>query len=109
MVKIIFSDFDETMLNYHSNKNYFDDYQIDVLKKVKEAGIKFGIVTGRPVDFFDQFPSILPYVDYILASNGACIYDVCNKKFIYQKFMNYYMRIFYHLLKLRLDMKIISI
>ena len=87
MVKIIFSDFDETMLNYHSNKNYFDNYQIAVLKKVKEAGIKFCIVTGRPVDFFDQFPSILPYVDYILASNGACIYDMSSKKFIYQKFM----------------------
>lgn len=87
MVKIIFSDFDETMLNYHSNKNYFDDYQIDVLKKVKEAGIKFGIVTGRPVDFFDQFPDILPYVCYILSSNGSCIYDVQNQNFIYQKFI----------------------
>ena len=83
MVKIIFSDFDETMLNYYSAKNYFDDYQIDVLKRVKEAGIKFCIVTGRAVDFFDQFPSILSYVDYILASNGACIYDVANDNIIY--------------------------
>ena len=87
MVKIIFSDFDETMLNYHSNKNYFDDEQVSVLERVNDAGILFCIVTGRNVHFFDQFPIILPYVDYILASNGACIYDVKRKKIIYKKFM----------------------
>ena len=87
MVKIIFSDFDETMLNYHSNKNYFDDDQVAVLKKIKDRNIIFCIVTGRNVHFFDQFPEILPYVSYILSSNGSCIYDVQNRKFIYQKFI----------------------
>ena len=87
MVKIIFSDFDETMLNYHSDKNYFDEYQISVLRRLKEHNILFCIVTGRNVHFFDQFPKILPYVSYILASNGSCIYDVKNKEFIYQKFI----------------------
>ena len=87
MVKVIFSDFDETMLNIHSKKNYFDSYQIDILKKVKEKGILFCIVTGRNVDFFNQFSTILPYIDYILSSNGSCIYDVQNQKFIYQKFI----------------------
>lgn len=85
MVKIIFSDFDETMLNYHSNKNYFDDEQVSVLERVNDVGILFCIVTGRNVHFFDRFPVILPYVDYILASNGACIYDVKRKKIIYKK------------------------
>ena len=88
MVKIIFSDFDETMLNYHSDKNYFDDEQIGVLKKVHDKGIMFCIVTGRCVHFFDQFPNILPYVDFIIASNGSCIYDMREKKFIYQRFIN---------------------
>ena len=87
MVRIVFSDFDETMLNYHSDKNYFDEYQISVLSRLKEQNILFCIVTGRNVHFFDQFPKILPYVSYILASNGSCIYDVQNKKFIYQKFI----------------------
>ena len=87
MVRAIFSDFDETMLNYHSDKNYFDSEQINILKKINEKGILFCIVTGRSVRFFDQFPEILSYVSYILASNGACIYDVENKKFIYQKFV----------------------
>ncbi len=87
MFKVIFSDFDETLLNYHSDKNYFDDYQVDVLKRIKDRGILFCIVTGRNVDFFNQFSNIITYVDYILASNGSCIYDVKNKKFIYQKFI----------------------
>ena len=87
MVKIIFSDFDETLLNYHSDKKYFDDYQADVLRRIREQGIEFCIVTGRNAFFFHQFSNILPYVSYILASNGSCIYDVKNKKFIYQKFI----------------------
>ena len=87
MVKIIFSDFDETLLNYHSEKNYFDDYQIDVLKRLHDKGILFCIVTGRNVHFFDQFSNLLSYIDYILASNGSCIYDVRNNKYIYQKFI----------------------
>ncbi len=87
MVKIIFSDFDETMLNYYSKKNYFDDMQVNILKKIQEKEIIFCIVTGRNVHFFDQFPEILPHVNYILASNGSCIYDVKDKKFIYQKYI----------------------
>ena len=87
MVKVIFSDFDETMLNYHSDKNYFDEHQISVLRRIYDSGILFCIVTGRNVHFFDRFPEIIPYVSYILASNGSCIYDVRNKKFIYKKFI----------------------
>ncbi len=83
MVKIVFSDFDDTLMHYYSNKNYFDSYQLGILKKLKDKEIKFCIVTGRSVSFFYQFPELLQYVDYILASNGAVIYDVENKKFIY--------------------------
>lgn len=84
MIKIIFSDFDNTMLDYYSNENYFDEYKINVLKRVQEIGIKFCIVTGRSVSFFKQFPNLLEVVDYIMGSNGACIYDVKNNKYIYQ-------------------------
>ena len=85
MVRIVFSDFDNTMMNYYSDKNYFDNYQISVLKKVCNSGIKFCIVTGRSVSFFEQFPNLLEVIDYIIGSNGACVYDVKNKKFIFQQ------------------------
>lgn len=85
MIKIIFSDFDDTMIHHYSNRNYFDDYPIHILKRVQEHGIKFCIVTGRNVSFFDQYPNMILYVDYILNSNGSCIYDVKRKKYIYQQ------------------------
>ena len=87
MVKIIFSDFDETMLNYCGGKNDFNDYQLNILKKIKSKGIRFCIVTGRNVDFFYQFSNILPYVDYIISSNGSCIFDLSNSEFIYTKYI----------------------
>ena len=89
MVKVIFSDFDETLLNYHSDRNYFDDYQVSVLKRLKDRGILFCIVTGRSVNFFDKFSNILPYVSYIISSNGSYIYDVINKKCIYNKYIGF--------------------
>ena len=85
MIKVIFSDFDNTLLNYYSDKNYFDDYQIGVLNKLKEKNIKFCIVTGRSVTFFNRFPKLMGVIDYILGSNGACIYDVKNDTYIYQR------------------------
>ena len=84
MIKVIFSDFDNTLLDYYSKDNYFDAYKISILKKVREKGIKFCIVTGRSVSFFRQFPNLMDNVDYIMGSNGACIYDVKGDKFIYQ-------------------------
>lgn len=89
MVKIIFSDFDNTLMDYYSDRNHFDDYQINVLKKLQDKGIKFSIVTGRSVNFFEQFPNLLLVLDYIVGSNGACIYDVKNKEFIYQRNIKY--------------------
>ena len=87
MVRVIFSDFDETLLDYHSDKNYFDDYQVSVLKKLRDRDIKFVIVTGRSVNFFDKFSNILPYVSYIISSNGSYIYDVKEKNCIYSKYI----------------------
>ena len=83
MMKMIFSDFDNTLLDYYSKDNYFDDYKISILKRIQDKGIKFCIVTGRAVSFFKQFPNLLEVVDYIMGSNGACIYDVKNNKYLY--------------------------
>ena len=88
MIKIIFSDFDNTLIDYYSKDNYFDEYKINVLKKVRDKGIKFCIVTGRSVSFFRQFPNLMDNVDYIMGSNGACIYDVRNDEYLYCDYVN---------------------
>ena len=85
MVKIIFSDFDETLIDYYSNGGNFSNYSLDVLKRIKGREIKVAIVTGRPINFFGGISSLLNHVDYIIASNGAEIYNVKEKKIIYYK------------------------
>ena len=72
------------LLRYYSDKNYFDDYQIGILKRLQEKVIKFCIVTGRSVFFFEQFPRLMEVVDYIIGSNGAFIYDVKNKDYVHK-------------------------
>ena len=83
MVKIIFSDFDETLMDYHGELKHVSDYGINVLKKVKDKEIRFVIVSGRPINFFDRVPELLELADYIISSNGAEIYDVMDNKIIY--------------------------
>lgn len=87
MVRIIFSDFDETLVDY--NNNYcFSDYSFNVLDKVKQNNIIFCIVTGRHIDFFNKFDKLLTNVDYIISSNGAEVYDVKLNKLIYSNSIN---------------------
>lgn len=77
---MIVSDFDNTLINWH---NSFDNYQVKILKRLKKSDIVFSLVTGRNVSFFNLFPELLEVVDYIISANGASIYDVKNKKFLY--------------------------
>ena len=82
---MVVSDFDNTLMIYPSR---FSDEQINVLKRLRYRGIKFGIITGRSINFFKQFPDLLSVTDYIISSNGGSIYDVANNKFIYSLCIN---------------------
>ena len=59
MIKVIFSDFDNTMLEYYSENNYFDEYKLSILSKIRKKGIKFCIVTGRIQIISNTFQRIL--------------------------------------------------
>ena len=85
MVKMVVSDFDGTLMNYPDK---FTEGQIRILKELRSKGIIFGIVTGRNVSFFEQFPSLLELTDFIISSNGGSIYDVKNKSFIFNSCIN---------------------
>lgn len=85
MIKMVVSDFDMTLINY---KDGFNEYQISVLKQLKDRGFIFTLVTGRNVSFFDMFPELLMFTDYIISSNGAAIYDVNNNKYLYNSCIN---------------------
>ncbi len=83
--KILFTDLDGTLLD--SQKNISARNQ-EAIKAALNAGHKIVIATGRPlVSAIDQSKS-LGLTDagcYVIAYNGACIYDFQEQKIVYGK------------------------
>ena len=52
---------------------------ISALEKAHSMGVKITISTGRTLSLIKDVAEKLPFVDYIIYSNGAGVYD-CNKK-----------------------------
>lgn len=75
-IKLVMTDLDDTLLN---DQKECSTINTQAIKKLKEAGIKFGIATGRGAHLIPRFLKqwgIEGYVDYIIGSNGAEVYDV---------------------------------
>ena len=80
MFKLISTDFDGTLLN--------DDVKvpkenIDYFNKAKRKGIKIVGVTGRALESAKNVLDINIF-DYLILNNGSNIYDVKNKRIIYE-------------------------
>ncbi|MBR3003322.1 MAG: HAD family phosphatase [Clostridia bacterium] len=84
MYKLIAIDLDGTMLNSYGEVS---DNTKKVLKQKIQEGKEVVLASGRTT------PSILPIaeeignINYIIAGNGALIYDIKNKQIIYNKFI----------------------
>ena len=86
-IKLIALDLDGTlMLSDH----------ITVGAKTKAAllsahskGIKIIISTGRTLSVVKRVISQLPFIDYVMYSDGAALYDVQNDKVIYEKLISF--------------------
>lgn len=81
-VKLIASDLDGTLMS--------PDH-LSVSPRTKEAlvsaqnkGIKIAIATGRALNFTKGVTAQIPFVDYVVCSNGASVYDRKNEEFIYK-------------------------
>ena len=81
-IKLIASDLDGTLMS--------PDH-ITVAQRTKNAlvsaqnkGIKIAIATGRALNFTAGVTAQIPFVDYVVCSNGASVYDRKNGKFIYR-------------------------
>lgn len=53
------------------------------LKRAHGMGIKTVIATGRTLSVTDSVVNQLPFIDYVIYSNGAAVYDRCKGKNIY--------------------------
>ena len=83
-IKLVASDLDGTLLN--KNKE-ITPRLFDALEKLDELGIYFVPSTGRPFGTVPQTIKDLPFLKYVITSNGATIYDAAEKKNIIENYL----------------------
>ncbi len=59
------------------------------LLKAHENGVKIVISTGRTLSVIERVIKQIPFIDYVMYSDGAAVYDVKNGKVIYEKLIDY--------------------
>ena len=73
-IKLIVTDLDGTFLN--GNHVTIPQENIDAFRKAHEMGIKVAIASGRTKILTDYLMEQLPFLDYLITSNGAVTYDL---------------------------------
>ncbi len=80
-VKLLACDIDGTIMN---NKNELTQRTRQALSDVAESGINLVISTGRSYNAIDPNLTNIKGIKYAIVSNGAAIYDIEEKEFIYK-------------------------
>ena len=80
-IKLIALDMDGTLLT--SDKT-ITPRTIEALKAMHDNGAEIAICTGRVVQGIRRYLPELPFVRYVITSNGASIYDLQEQKNIYE-------------------------
>lgn len=61
----------------------------ETLKKAHDMGVKIAISTGRTLSVIERVVEQIPFIDYVMYSDGAAVYDVNKKKIIYEKLIDF--------------------
>lgn len=85
-IKLIVTDLDGTFLN--SNHVTIPQENIAAFKKAHEMGIKVAIASGRTKILTDYLMEQLPFLDYLITSNGAVTYNLKSSKIICSTLIN---------------------
>lgn len=83
-IKLVASDLDGTLLN--KNKE-ITPRLFDALEKLDALGIYFVPSTGRPFSTVPKAIKELPFLKYVITSNGAAIYDAAEQKNIIENYL----------------------
>lgn len=78
-IKLIATDLDGTLMapdHLTVTKRTYD-----ALKSSHDKGIRLAVATGRSMVLIDNVISQVPFVDYIIYSNGACMTKMKKKLF----------------------------
>ena len=73
-IKLIVTDLDGTFMN--SNHITIPQENIDAFRRAHEMGVKVAIASGRTKILADNVTEQLPFLDYLITSNGAITYDL---------------------------------
>ena len=85
MIKLIASDLDGTLLNSYGEISKEDKEYIQELIK---RGIKVVLTSGRTNSAMENFAEELGANEYMICGNGANIYDIQNKRNIYNQYLS---------------------
>jgi len=83
-IKLVASDLDGTLLN---KEKEITPRLFAALEKLDELGILFVPSTGRPFGTVPQAIKELPFLKYVITSNGAAIYDAAEQKNIIENYL----------------------
>ena len=84
-IKLIASDLDGTLLT--SDKK-ITPRLLSALEKAVEKGISFVPATGRVFESIPESIKTMPFLKYVICSNGAVIYDAVEKKNIIENYLD---------------------
>jgi len=59
------------------------------LSEAHDKGVKIVISTGRTLSVITRVIEQIPFIDYVMYSDGAALYDVKEKRVIYEKLIDY--------------------
>ena len=84
MYKLVAIDLDGTMLNSYGEVTQNTKR---VIKNTIENGIDVVIASGRSIDSIKAIAKEIGSTKYMIAGNGAVVYDIQNDKIIYEKYI----------------------
>ena len=84
MYKLVAIDLDGTLLNEYGNVT---EKTVQSIKNAVNKGVNIILASGRPVDSVKEIAKKVGANKYIIAGNGALIYDIQKDEVIYEKYM----------------------
>ena len=84
MYKLIAIDLDGTLLN---SNGVLSDETKNILQKIIEKNIKIVLASGRMIDSIKTIAGEIGRQKYLIAGNGAIVYDIENSEILYENFL----------------------
>lgn len=85
MFKLMAIDLDGTLLNSYGEVSQATK---EGLLKVRNQGTEVVLASGRPISSTESLALELGVDNYLISGNGAAVYDIQNRKIVYDRFLN---------------------